>query len=285
MAQLIHMRNRIRTIETIHKITHAMRLISMSHHARLKHKEDGLQKYVHELNSLFLKVKSQAPAWQDDILYPATGSGNHLLIIVGSQKGLCGAFNTILFKFMEYERIKMYGEQTDLITIGKRAYEHVQDHAVGPIVQTIEHLSYKNIPEAVGQIMRYLKLGTKRYDHVTVFANYPKSFFMQVPQAYRLVPFLQENEQTMAELSDLMQDYSWEQPPQDILPDLGWQCFQATIHTLLFQSLLAEQSARFLSMDGATRNAKSLLESTRLQYNKLRQAKITREIVELSEVR
>jgi F-type H+-transporting ATPase subunit gamma len=78
------------------------------------------------------------------------------------------------------------------------------------------------------------------------------------------------------------EQYTWEQNPSDILDDLALQYLTATMYRLLFQSLLAEQAARFISMDNATRNAKQLLEDTQLQYNKLRQAKITRELTELS---
>jgi len=285
MAQLIQLRDRIRTIETIHKITHAMRLISMSHHARLKYKEESLQKYAHELNMLFLKVKALAVQWQHEVLYPTTLTGRQLVIIVSSQKGLCGSFNTILFKFIHDAYAKMYIRSPDVIVVGKRARDYVQDHALGTIVHEIAQLSYKNIQENVQKISDYLVSSPVKYDRVTLYAHNPKNFFMQVPQAHVLVPFLQEEESTMAELGELMQDYMWEQPADTLLPTLAQQCIQATLYNILFRSLLAEQAARFLSMDGATRNAKNLLETTTLQYNKLRQAKITREIIELSEIR
>lgn len=285
MAQLIQLRDRIRTIETIHKITHAMRLISMSHHARLKYKEESLQKYAHELNMLFLKVKALAAQWQHEVLYPTAITGRQLVIIVGSQKGLCGSFNTVLFKFIHDAYAKMHIKSPEVIVIGKRARDYVQDHALGTIVQEIAHISYRNIQEGVQQVSDYIMSDHKKYDRITLYAHNPKSFFMQVPQAHVLVPFLQEEGHNMAELSELMQDYMWEQPADDILPTLVQQCMHATIYNILFRSLLAEQAARFLSMDGATRNAKRLLEATTLQYNKLRQAKITREIIELSEIR
>jgi F-type H+-transporting ATPase subunit gamma len=79
----------------------------------------------------------------------------------------------------------------------------------------------------------------------------------------------------------LFEDYMWKQPPQSIIKDLAYLYLTAKLHTILFQSLLAEQAARFLSMDNSTRNAEGLLELSKIQYNKLRQAKITKEINEL----
>ena len=77
-------------------------------------------------------------------------------------------------------------------------------------------------------------------------------------------------------------DYIWEQNPEELLTMITQQCVQATVHTLLFHSLLSEQAARFLSMDSSTRSAEGLLEQNKLQYNKLRQAKITKELTELT---
>jgi F-type H+-transporting ATPase subunit gamma len=77
-------------------------------------------------------------------------------------------------------------------------------------------------------------------------------------------------------------EYLWDQAPTDILNQLSQQVLVAQIQYILFESLIAEQAARFISMDNSTKNANDLLETTKLQYNKLRQAKITRELIELS---
>ena len=98
-----------------------------------------------------------------------------------------------------------------------------------------------------------------------------------VKQCSFLLPIEQEN--TAEPLSK--DDYLWEQSPNDLLDQLAYQTLEVQLHYLLFESLLAEHAARFISMDNATRNAQSLLEETQLQYNKLRQAKITKELTEL----
>lgn len=260
-----------------------MRLVSMSHHARLKHREPGLYAYVRELNALFLRIKAQAPLWTDPIMYPSHASGRRLAIIIGSQKGLCGNFNTVLFKFIDHELARTRRGTLDVITIGKRATDYAKESEMGAIVSALPAIKPTTLGDCARVIADYVITSSLNYESVQFFSNDPKSFFAQIPRAYTLVPFLSEEEKAQDDFSLLMQDYSWQQPAHEIVSDMVYQCFRATVHHLLFRSLLAEQAARFLSMDGATRNAKNLLETTRLHYNKVRQAKITREIIELSE--
>ena len=99
MSKLVHLRQRIKVIGTIQKITQAMRLISMSIHTRLKRKENAITQYIHTLNNLFAQLQLYAPEWTHPIIHPPkNGEKKTLVIIVGSQKGLCGSFNINLFK-------------------------------------------------------------------------------------------------------------------------------------------------------------------------------------------
>ena len=99
MAQLIQMRQRIKAIETIKKITHAMRLISMSMHSRLRAKAPTLAEYQKEVTTMFQKVKLAAPQWKNSVMFPeAASESNPLIVLVASQKGLCGNFNSALFR-------------------------------------------------------------------------------------------------------------------------------------------------------------------------------------------
>jgi F-type H+-transporting ATPase subunit gamma len=116
------------------------------------------------------------------------------------------------------------------------------------------------------------------YTQVLFVSNVVKTFFVQKPRLTQLIPFQSAPESSQPST----QEYQWEQSPHQILNILVHQYIEATIHETLFQSLLAEQAARFISMDASTRNAKKLLEITTIQYNKFRQTKITREISELA---
>jgi len=124
MAQLIQMRQRIKAIETIKKVTHAMRLISMSLHSRLRVKTPLLKNYNNEISNIFKKLRRIAPEWTSPITHPqAPEESNPLFVLVGSQKGLCGTFNTALIK--EFERIMPTQElkKPQFIAVGKKAVD------------------------------------------------------------------------------------------------------------------------------------------------------------------
>ena len=121
---------------------------------------------------------------------------------------------------------------------------------------------------------------TPAFTSVTIISNTFKSFFVQKPTITQLIPF--DQKKIIALVEPPAEGYLWDEQPDKILDKLAAHYIEAQLQHLVFQSLLSEHAARFISMDNSTRNANSLLETTKLEYNKLRQAKITTEITELS---
>lgn len=282
MAELIQMRQRIKAIETIKKITHAMRLISMSMHSRLRAKAPTLAAYQNEVTKMFQKVKHAAPHWKNATMFPeAAPESNPLVVLIGSQKGLCGNFNSALFRTFQ----ELYPEEKlkdiNLVAIGKHAVDFVNKLPTERVVKTFDNFSSVRLSLISGRLVELISDAEKPYSSVVIVANGLKSFFVQKPMETMVLPLSMEvDEESAQELPK--EPYEWEQSPSDILDDLALQYLTSKVHHLLFQSLLAEQAARFISMDNSTRNAKTLLEETQLLYNKLRQAQITRELTELS---
>jgi len=287
MAQLIQMRQRIKAIDTIKKVTHAMRLISMSTHSHLKNKERSLYAYTQAIKELFQQIKSQAPHWTNTIIEPTPlQTKKNLIILIGSQKGLCGSFNTTLFKLFELHHTQLQQENSFYIPIGKKAVEFMQakkenSHETVTILDSFSEFSSSGITLLSTTITDHIM--REQYTQVLFVSNIIKTFFIQKPRILSLIPFHplnNMNDEKMVASSAI--EYSWEQEPHAILDILIAQYIEACVHEILFQSLLAEQAARFISMDSSTRNAEKLLDTTKLQYNKLRQTKITREISELA---
>lgn len=274
------MRQRIKAIQTIKKITHAMRLISMSTHSQLKHKEAPLKYYCNSIENLFYKVKQSAPGWHNPIIMPRKSQRHKdLIILIGSQKGLCGTFNSLLFKSFE-SMLKNYNKQhVQVIAVGKRAADYVKSRKLEPI-STYNKFTTVTFKQILQQITNTILMADPTFHSVTVVSNILKTFFVQKPKATSIIP-LKKNVND-AQSQQIIEDYTWEQPKQELLDSIAYLLVKSSIEHLLFQSLLAEQAARFLSMDSATRNAESLLEKAELTYNKLRQAKITKELTELS---
>jgi F-type H+-transporting ATPase subunit gamma len=283
MAQLISMKQRIKTVEAIQKITHAMQLISMSAHLRLRDKKNKTEEYQQLLAKLFFRIKQQVPGWDSEIFYPkAHAIHKTLIILIGSQKGLCGAFNTNLFKMFEKELKKEQFSTLQLITIGKKATEYVETHT-RTLNIPLEHIASYDLaihvlPTTITHLFNTITTQKTPYSRVMVYSNYSISFFAQRQQATTLIPLPTTSVLEM----DSQDDYIWEENAQEVVTATAQQYLRSLLYSLIIQSLLAEQAARFISMDSATRNAQQLREAMKLQYNKLRQAKITKELTELS---
>ena len=269
------MRQRIKAIETIKKITHAMRLISMSTHTRLRAKKKFLEQYQQELNQLFASIHTQVSDWDHAIMFPKVKTNPILAILVGSQKGLCGNFNPSLYYFAEKQLARMNKQQLQIITIGKKmsAYATV---GYGTIIKEYNTFSFNTVESITKEISELIINAPQPYSSVIIFANYPKSFFIQQPQKTIAIPF-QTLPQTVTP-----EQFMWEQEPPLILDYLANHLIYMNILECFFMSLVSEQAARFIAMDSSTRNATNLLDTMRLNYNKLRQTKITRELTDLA---
>lgn len=279
MAQLIRMRQRIKAIKTIKKITHALRLISMSTHLRLRTKKNSVEFYKATLEQLFNQLQKLSSSHNHWLMQKNELSSKPLIILVGSQKGLCGNFNSELFAFYEKETPPELKHTATFIAIGKKAHDFVRE-TNHPIALFFDNFSMANLEKICLSITNYLLEHHKEYSQVTIYSSYSKSFFTQQSHTTSLIPFCMPKQSEEMESTSL-EDYIWEQKPEEILDFLIKKLFYITIYEALFQSLIAEQAARFIAMDNSTRSASKLLDSMQLMYNKMRQSKITGELTDL----
>jgi F-type H+-transporting ATPase subunit gamma len=273
MAQLIRMRQRIKAVETIKKITHAMRLISMSSHSRLRHKKTHLEKYKEAFQQLWARMqKIIVPRKQvDDIIHQY-----RLIILVGSEKGLCGTLNSTLFKFFD-QQYPAITPGDHVIAIGKSAVDYCAAEKMTTLAAypAFSSSQFVAIAQAVADI---ITTNAHLYSEATVISNHQKSFFAQKPRSTVIYPLpdLPSQPQESAE------EFLFEQSPAELSDMIRQLMLVVSLQELLFEALLAEHAARFLSMDSSTRNADNLLIEMKLEYNKSRQAAITRELTELA---
>jgi len=277
MSQLIQMRQRIKAVETIKKITHAMRLISMSANTRLRSKKEALENYHQEVSNLFGSIQPQFYDWQHKKLFALESKNTTpLVILVGSQKGLCGTFNVSLFSYFEKNIHRKYHGNAHFITIGKKASDYIQEHH-GSVIMRFSKFSSVTLPDIVEQIINYILQPKSDYANILMISNHSKSFFVQHPTLKQLIPFLIPK----TSFIEQREPYMWEQSPYETLTTIAETLLKITLYDTLLESLVAEQSARFIAMDNSTRNASNLLDTMHLEYNKTRQAKITRELTDL----
>lgn len=256
MSHFIILRQRIKVIETIKKTTGAMRLISMSLHSRLRNQKNILESYALEIKRISSHLM-QKKADSDEIQKnPKSLLQQPIIILIGSQKGLCGAFNENLFQF--FQKQHQVTSADTIITVGKYATEYIKKNNIKPY-RSYDQFSSSNFVAIADQLK---KLCIALNGPVSVFSNAAPTFFSQKPRKLMVTVAPSDEDELLTYLNSLQ--------------------LKATFLHILHESLLAEQAARFLSMDAAYRNADTILNQTRLDYNKTRQTYVTRELTELS---
>ena len=274
MSQLIHLKQRIKSITVIKKITHAMRLISMSSHSKLKKHVESLHAYKQHLLPILCALE-QSTQPEESI---STKSKKTAYIIIGSEKGLCGNFNNLLFTYIEKTLSPSKLSPATVITVGKRATEFMRkkDLKLYKMYNKFTQSKIESIAEHLYQDVLNLK---KDHQEIICLFNFPRTFFLQEPLQEIVFPVT--NYECSTTITNL-DEYHWPQDSKEVSQAIFNNLIKIHILRLLSQSMMAEQSARFISMDSSTQNAENLLKSMQLLYNKLRQAKITKELAELS---
>lgn len=294
MSDLAQLRNKIRSIQTTKKITHAVRVVSMSQYNKIDKAGAPLRTYAHRLKYIFASLVHATPHWQHPLFSLSHEKYSRTLyILIGSAKGLCGSLNSNLFRsFDEYLENKGC-ESASFITIGHKVTQYVKSKGITTIVASYPELGSSNIAPLADDLINKITQQVPHYSSVHVFSNEAKSFFIQRPIVTSLLP-LQLDDQATSEkanniashqtalLSSMQEDVIWEQDLPTVLSFLAQQYLKSSMMQLLFFALRAEHAARFLAMENSTNNAEKYLERLTLQFNKLRQALITKEVSELT---
>ncbi len=279
MSLVMLLRQRIKTVETIQKTTHAMRLTSRSTHAVLNKKKHSLETYRRELDRILRIVKKDIASDQP---VAAQGPERDLVVVVGSQKGLCGGFNTRLYKYFVQEHPKT--NQEPVVAVGKKIAENLAGEY--KLLYAFNAFNPNNFFVVTNELFQHV-VGPANYDRVVIYSSYPQSFFVQRPMATTIdipkkaAPDFVPEPINACEPVETRSGYQYDEPPAIILQQLENLYMKVHLEEVLFESLIAEHAARFISMDSSTNNAEKILVDMRRDYNKVRQASITRELMDL----
>lgn len=274
MSQLIQLKQRIKAIASIKKIAQTMRLISMSSHSKLKKQSEAMQRFRSEIKPILCALTTDNP----EIFAEHKPTFKTLYIIFAAEKGLCGTFNSTMFAHFNQELTKEKLDNSHVISVGKKATQYLLDRNIQPL-----HDFDKALPTQLEKIAQnlYEKITTihQNYESIVCLYSQPKTFFIQEPQVTTIMPITQDPCDITT--TTILQDYEWIQERSDVTKAMFHMLLKTNILLILTNSMLSEQSARFFAMDTATRSAETLLKEMKLAFNKLRQAKITRELIEL----
>ena len=286
MAQLIDLQRRIKAIKSTKKVTHAMRLIAVSTYSKLKDKQQSFLKYKQSSEEILSRLLKSQTKWRSNIIFPEDETNqNPLCIIISSSRGLCGPFHNNLAKHAQ-EKLRFRRHQKPVfITIGKRAQRIAEDsmknRGQGSFVLKSHYESFnlENISKISAEITNEILNAKPSYSLVCTLSSTFKNLFAQIPKLKIIAPFQHPQQSTnMGE----DKNYIWEQDHSKILQQLIKNYVSSNIWNSILESILSENAARFVAMDSATNSAESHAETLSLQYNKMRQSIITREVLELS---
>jgi F-type H+-transporting ATPase subunit gamma len=279
LATLKEIKNRIGAVKNTQKITKAMKMVSVAKLRRAQDKIIAVRPYAVKMNELLMHLLSVAEK-DINILMQEREINSYLFIIVSSDRGLCGSFNTNIIKFVS-NKLSETEKEVKLITIGKKATDffkkqkyqliHSYDNILGSLNAQIVNDIVKNIIDG------YLK---KEFDEVQIIYNEFKSIAKQNIVSERFLPLIVDDKHTDKSNAPMI-DYIYEPSVSEILNDLIPKQLNVHFMKTLLESNAAEHAARMTAMEIATNNASDLMQILELFYNKARQESITKELLEI----
>ncbi|MFZ1729769.1 MAG: ATP synthase F1 subunit gamma [Bacteroidota bacterium] len=287
MANLRDIRNRINGVRSTSKITQAMKMVAA---AKLRRAQDAMisaRPYAASINGLVRHLLARVDRNTLPVMERREEMERVLIVVVTADRGLCGAFNTNIIRHATQRIHDTYGKQFEkgnvsLLCIGRRGYNFfskrdykIYNHHIG-LINSATHTDASSIMADV--LEQYLN---GDIDHVEIIYNEFKSVIQQRIRADQLLPLPEEEpEETQGKYHQFV-DYIYEPSEIELMEYLIPKHLNFQLFRVLMESNAAEQGARMTAMDAATTNAKDLIHTLKLQYNSVRQANITTEILEI----
>jgi F-type H+-transporting ATPase subunit gamma len=285
MPGLKEVRIRIASVNTTKQVTSAMKMVSAAKLRRAQTAILKLRPYANKLNELIINLSSSADVSDEVVYFNKRIEKKVLLVVVSSNRGLCGAFNSNIMKAAVAHIQNNFSQHhqsgtLDIITIGKKGTEFFSKrgyHVTDDLDSIYEKLSYETAGALAQKLMDMYAKGT--YDRIDIVYNQFKNAVTQILQVEPFLPIRKPESSENKAKSNI--DYIFEPSQEEILTDLVPRSLKIQIYKAILDSWASEQGARMSAMQKASDNADELIKSLKLSYNKARQASITREIIEI----
>ena len=277
MSGLKEIRNRISSVSSTMQITNAMKMVSA---AKLKKAQDSITAtlpYSNKLSELIKNISASVDSDESSPLFEKRELKKPLLIVVTSNKGLCGGFNSSIIKEI-YSLASEYGSNTpDLLTIGKKGNDILRKkfNVISSHNEVYDNFSYSSVKEIAENITQ--RFESEEYDEIVLVYNHFKNAATQIITKEQFLPILDDSGDT----SNVPGDYIFEPNRTKILEELIPKSLAIQLFKAISDSIAGEHGARMTAMHKATDNATDLRDQLKLTYNKARQTAITNEILEI----
>lgn len=286
MPNLLDIRRRIKSVKNTQQITKAMKMVSA---AKLRRAQDRVVTARPFANKMGEVLGELAKRTDEDFHHPLLdmrGDQRYLLVLITADKGLCGAFNTNLTKAAQQFMRDNADKQVELLAIGRKGRDFFRNRRAVIAAEYIGLTGKGRVEfsEALEVARSIIKLYTDDtgIDKVFLIYNEFKSVLSQRVVLEQLLPVARAKEpepETKAAVT--LVDYIYEQPPEEMFSQLLPRLIETQIFRALLESIASEQGARMTAMDSASKNASELIDTLTLNMNRVRQAAITNEIIEV----
>ncbi len=284
MPSLDDLKKRIKSVKSTQKITKAMKMVAA---AKLRKAQENAEKgrpYSQKMQNIILNLtRSISDPENAPKLLVGTGTDKtHLCVVLTADRGLCGGFNSNICKLAKssFKKILSEGKNLKIITVGSKGLDQIKREYEKYIVKKFSFKDRKQITfkeaEIIGnEIINLFK--KNEFDKCILFYNNFKNVITQIPQAQQIIPAdktpNKENEENLS--------YEFEPEEDEILEDLLPKNISTQVFKAFLENAASEQGSRMTAMDNATRNAGDLVDKLTINYNRSRQASITKELIEI----
>ena len=284
MASLDDLKKRISSVKSTQKITKAMKMVAAAKLRRAQENAEKGRPYSEKMNNIILNLSSSVSDKENaPKLLQGTGQEKtHLCVVLTSDRGLCGGFNSNIIKKAKlfFQKISNENKSLKIITVGSKGYDQLKRQYKNNIIEKLSFKDSKNISyfdaNKVGKII-IEKFEKEEFDVCTIFYNQFKNVITQIPQEQQIIPLKTENEKDQTN----NESYEFEPEEDEILSNLLPKNISTQIFKAMLENSASEQGSRMSAMDNATRNAGEMVDKLTIEYNRSRQAAITKELIEI----
>jgi F-type H+-transporting ATPase subunit gamma len=284
MASLDDLRKRIVSVKSTQKITKAMKMVAAAKLRKAQESAERGRPYSEKMQNIILNLTESIsdPANAPKLLVGTGKEQTHLCVVMTSDKGLCGGFNSNICRLAKNYFLKVLkeGKNLKIITIGLKGHDQLNREYGKYIINKLSFKDKKKISfneaDEVGRIILDL-FEKNEFDKCLLFYNNFKNVITQIPQAQQIIPA--EKKKSSKTKNEIF--YEFEPDEDEILEDLLPKNISTQVFKAFLENSASEQGSRMTAMDNATRNAGDLVKSLTIVYNRSRQAAITKELIEI----
>ncbi|OCP18143.1 MULTISPECIES: F0F1 ATP synthase subunit gamma [unclassified Ensifer] len=286
MPSLKDLKNRIASVKATQKITKAMKMVAAAKLRRAQEAAEAARPYSQRMAAVLANI-AQAVGADDGAPQLMTGTGKddtHLLVVCTAERGLCGGFNSQIARHARdhVRKLLAAGKTVKIICVGKKGFDILRREYASLIIDRVDlrevkKIGFENADQIGHKVIALFEKG--EFDVCTLFYSEFKSVIAQIPTAQQLIPA--SAGPVAVEASDASAVYEYEPDAGAILSDLIPRNISVQIFRALLENVAGEMGAKMSAMDNATRNAGEMINKLTLNYNRQRQAQITKELIEI----